>query len=393
MKKKILALAMASLMSLSLFACGGGTEKVEEVKDKVEETVEEGVDKVEDAATDVKEGAENVVEDVKDKVEDVVDTAEGATVDLSGKRFAIVVKSTGNPYNEREAAGFEEAVKEMGGDAIIKAPDAPTVEAQMAMVEELITQKVDGIAIAGNDFDALQNVLKKAMDAGIFVVSLDSAVNENSRMLHVNQADSKKIGETLVEAAFDMSGGGGEFAILSATSQAANQNIWIEYMEEALKDPKYSELKLVKIAYGDDLRDKSTSETEGLLKSYPDLKCIVAPTTVGIAAAAKVVQDKGLSDTIKVTGLGLPSEMAEYIESGTCPYMYLWNPIDVGYLAGYSLAALVQNSITGAESESFSAGRLGEYTITADPAGGTEVLLGAPFKFEPSNIGEWKTVY
>lgn len=310
-----------------------------------------------------------------------------------GKKYAIVVKNTGNPYNEKESQGFQDACKKLGAEAIVKAPDQPTAEAQISMVEALIAQKVDGIAIAGNDVDALQPVLTKAMGKGIHVISLDSSVNKDSRETHVNQADPIAIGKTLVEAAYDMMGGKGDFAILSATSQAANQNAWIAQMQTTLKDDKYKDMKLVKIAYGDDLRDKSTTETEGLIKSYPNLKCIVSPTTVGIAAASKVVVDKNLSDKIKITGLGLPSEMASYIESGVCPYMYLWNPIYVGTLGAYTLDSIVNGKITGKEGDSFTAGDLGQKKVTKAGDGGTEVLLGDPFKFDKSNIAQWKTVY
>jgi len=245
----------------------------------------------------------------------------------------------------------------------------------------------------GNDFDALQPVLLKAKAAGIKVFSLDSSVNPASRLTHVNQADSEKIGRTLIQAAYDMAQGSGEIAILSATSQASNQNLWIDYMKKELQDSKYANLKLVKIAYGDDLRDKSVSETEGLLSSFPNLKVIIAPTTVGIAAAGKVISDKGLIGKVLVTGLGLPSEMATYIENGACPYMFLWNPIDVGYLGAYTATALVGGKITGAIGDKFKAGRLGDYTITKAPDGGTEILLGPPFKFDKTNIADWKTVY
>ena len=311
----------------------------------------------------------------------------------SSNTHAIVFKSTGNPYGERQMGGFEEGIKEQGGTPILRAPDQPTAEAQIQIIEQLIAQKVASICIVGNDYDALQPVLTKAMNAGIKVYSLDSSVNPASRSTHVNQADTQAIGETLVEAAYDQAGGSGEIAILSATSQASNQNAWIAVMQETLKQPKYANLNLVKIAYGDDLRDKSTSETDALLLSYPNLKVIIAPTTVGIAAASKVITDKGLVGKIKVTGLGLPSEMADYITNGACPYMFLWNPIDVGYLGSYAAIALTEGKITGKAGESFNAGRLGNYTITPAPDGGTEVLLGPPFKFEPSNINDWKNVY
>jgi rhamnose transport system substrate-binding protein len=316
-----------------------------------------------------------------------------ATTSLAAQKYAIVFKNTGNPYGEKEMAGFKQGIEEQKLEAILRAPDAPTAEAQIQIIDQLIAQRVVSICIVGNDRDALQPVLAKAMNAGIKVFSLDSGVNAQSRLTHVNQADSEKIGRTLIQGAYDMIGGKGEIAILSATSQATNQNLWIDYMKKELTLAKYKNVKLVKVAYGDDLRDKSVSEAEGLLRSYPKLKCIIAPTTVGIAAAGKVLTDKGLKGKVFLTGLGLPSEMATYIESGVCPYMYLWNPIDVGYLGSYTATALVSKKITGAVGDKFSAGRLGDYTITAAPDGGTEVLLGPPFKFDAANIADWKTVY
>jgi rhamnose transport system substrate-binding protein len=308
------------------------------------------------------------------------------------KRFAIIFKNTGNPYGEKEMEGFKIAIEELGHEAILKAPDQPTAEAQIQMIEELISQKVDAIAVVGNDPDALQPALKKAMDQGIKVLSLDSAVNAKSRMVHVNQADPERIGRVQVQALSEMIGGKGEIAVLSATSQATNQNTWIEWMKKELEDPKYKDIKLVKVAYGDDLRDKSVSEAEALLKSYPNLKGIIAPTTVGIAAAGKVLTDKGLKGKVHLTGLGLPSEMAEYIESGVCQWMYLWNPVDVGYLSGYAAAALVDGTITGKVGDKFKAGRLGEKEVIQDGEG-TQIMLGDPFRFDSKNIAEWKTVY
>lgn len=311
-----------------------------------------------------------------------------------GDTYAIVAKSAGNPYNEKEVNGFKKAIEAQGFKVVEKTPDQPTAEQQITIIQELVAQGVKGIAIAANDEDALQPALKQAMDSGVSVTSLDSAVNSDSRQLHVNQADPKAIAEAMMDAVLDLSGGSGEFAILSATSTATNQNTWIAAMEDLMKkDEKYNKLELVKVAYGDDLRDKSTSETEALLQSYPKLKVIMSPSTVGIAAAAKVVQDKGGSGKVKVTGLGLPSEMAEYIQNGVTPYMYLWNPIDIGYMAGYAVTALADKTITGKVGDNFEAGDLGKKEVTKAPDGGTEAFLGEPFKFDQKNIDEWKDIY
>jgi rhamnose transport system substrate-binding protein len=306
---------------------------------------------------------------------------------------AIVFKSAENAFGGKLMDGFEAAITEQGGQAIRRTPDLPTVESQSRIIDQLITEKVASITLSANDFNALQPVLTKAKAAGIGIVTVDSAVNPAGRSLHVNQTDTRLIGETLVEAAYDVMGGSGDFAILSSTSHAPNQNAWIAAMEQTLMQPRYAGLNLVKIAYGDDLYDRSLSEAETLLDTYPGLKAIVSPTTIGIAAAAQVVTERRLIGKIDVTGLGFPSEMAEYIDNGSCPYMFLWSPVDLGYLAGYAAKAIADGKITGADGDGFSGGRLGDYTVILAGDGGTEVILGPPFKFEPSNINEWKDVY
>ena len=207
-----------------------------------------------------------------------------------------------------------------------------------------------------------------------------------------NEKAIKGARQEQIQAAYEMVDGNGGIAVLSATAQATNQNLWIEWMKKELEEnpEKYANTPLVKVAYGDDDPTKSTSETQALLTDS-SIKVIIAPTTVGMLAAGKVLQDK--QSDVKLTGLGLPSEMAPFIEDGTCPWMYLWNPVDIGYLSGYTMDALVKGTITGDVGGSFNAGDLGEKKITEAADGGTEVMLGDPFKFDTENIAEWKEVY
>ena len=306
--------------------------------------------------------------------------------------YAFVAKDVQNPYMQKVYDGFEKACKEIGAEPLYKGPEAATPEKQIEIINQLVAQNVAGIAIAANDADALQPALTEAMDAGIKVISLDSAVNKDSRQTHIQQADPEKIGRGLIQAAYEMVDGNGGIAVLSATAQATNQNLWIEWMKKELEEnpEKYANTPLIKVAYGDDDPTKSTSETQALLTDS-SIKVIIAPTTVGMLAAGKVLQDK--QSDVKLTGLGLPSEMAPFIEDGTCPWMYLWNPVDIGYLSGYTMDPLVKGTITGDVGGSFNAGDLGEKKITEAADGGTEVMLGDPFKFDTENIAEWKEVY
>lgn len=368
MKKKLLSVLLcASMVSALLAGCGSSSTTSSTQSTETEKPAESTEEKGDDAA---------------------------ASGDIG--TYAIIVKSAGNPYNAKQIQGFKEVIEAQGGKCITKEPEAATAEAQITMINELVAQQVDSIAIAANDTDALQPALTAAKNAGIAISSFDSSTNAASRAVHVNQAGTEIIGQTLMDAILDITGGSGQFAILSATSQATNQNAWIEAMKKVMEDSKYSGLELVDIVYGDDEYQKSVDQTQALLSNYPDLKVICAPTTVGIMAAAKVLQDQGVADKVKLTGLGLPSEMADYIgadDAHSCPYMYLWNPIDIGRLSAYTSIALAKGDITGAAGEKFTAGDMGEYEIVTAADGGTEIILGPPFKFEPSNIDEWKTVY
>lgn len=320
------------------------------------------------------------------------DAGSESNTSADSKVYAFVAKDVNNPYMKKVYEGFEKSVKEVGAEPLYKGPEAATPEKQIEIINQLVAQNVSGIAIAANDQDALQPALNEAMNAGIPVISLDSAVNKDSRMTHIQQADPEKIGRSLIQAAYEMIDGKGGIAILSATAQATNQNLWIDWMKKELEEnaDKYKDTPLVKIAYGDDDPTKSTSETQALLQN-PDIKIIIAPTTVGMLAAGKVLQDK--NSEVLLTGLGLPSEMAPFIEDGICPWMYLWNPVDIGDLAGYTLDSLVKGDITGATGDTFTAGSFGEMSVTDAADGGTEVMLGDPFKFDAENIAEWKDVY
>ena len=378
MKKRFLAALMSTAMVATLLVGCGEAAPAEAEAPATEEAATE--ETAEEAAAE--EGAE--------AAEEATEAAGGA----EGKTFAIVPKSAGNPFNEKEVEGFQEVIEAAGGTCVVNYPEEATADAQITVINSLISQGVDSIAVAANDANALQAVLMDAQDAGIKVSTFDSDAAADARMTFANQAGVQEIGQALCDAVLDISGGEGQWAIVSATSQATNQNAWIDAMKEIMaSDAKYEKLELVDIQYGDDEPELSTTVTQALLTNYPDLKVICAPTTVGIAAAAKVLQDQ--KSSVKLTGLGLPSEMAEYIgddDAHSCPYMYLWNPIDLGRLSAYISIALVNEEITGAIGDTFSCD-LADYELVDNGSGASQVILGQPFAFTPENIEEWKVVY
>jgi rhamnose transport system substrate-binding protein len=302
--------------------------------------------------------------------------------------IALLVKNLGNGFFDAADKGAEQAAKDLGDVKIIyTGPTQATPEGQIEIINSLIDQGVNAIAVSANDADALVPALKKAMDRGITVISFDSGVSKGGRMMNLYASAPDQIGDQCLKMANDLLKAKGNVAILSATSTATNQNTWIDVMKKDVGN--YPNVNLTKVVYGDDKQDKSYSEAQGLITSDPDLKVIVAPTTVGIAAAAQYVEDKGLVGKVLVTGLGLPSEMIKHVKSGAAPEFALWNPIDLGYAAttiAYNLATGKEKATAGGE---LSMGKIGKVKLDDDLSG----PMAPPFVFDSGNIDEFSKIY
>jgi rhamnose transport system substrate-binding protein len=305
-------------------------------------------------------------------------------------KIAMVVKSLGNGFFDAAHEGGKEAAKELGDvELIYTGPTAPTAEAQIEVINSLISQKVDALLISANDKDALVPITKRAAQRGIKVLSFDSGIAQAGRLLQLNPSNSALIGRKLVEMAADAAGGSGEIAILSATAQATNQNIWIAEAKKVLATPEYAKLVLVATVYGDDQSDKSYREALGLLRSHPNLKVIIAPTTVGIVASAKAVADEHLIGKVYVSGLGLPSEMAGHVKSGAVKSFAIWNPIDLGYAGTFLAYDFIKGKATGKPGEQLAAGRMGKITVEENG----EAAMAPPFVYDKSNVDRFAKIF
>jgi rhamnose transport system substrate-binding protein len=308
-------------------------------------------------------------------------TEGGGSGDLS---ITFLPKNLGNPYFDTSSTGAEEAIGEFDGTFAEVGPAEASPDAQVSYINTLTQQGVGAIAVSANDPQAICDALNEARDAGVKVVTFDSDTNTDCRDIFVNQADAEGIAKVQVDLIAEQIGGAGEIAILSASANATNQNAWIEMMEEYLASD-YPDITLVETVYGDDDDQTSFDKTAALLQTHPNLKGIISPTTVGIAAAARYLSTSEYKGKVFLTGLGTPNQMREYVEDGTVTAFALWNPADLGYLTAFAAKALIEGDITGEEGDTFDAGKLGEYEVGADGV----VLLGDPFVFDADNIGEF----
>jgi rhamnose transport system substrate-binding protein len=303
-------------------------------------------------------------------------------------RIGLVAKSLGNGFFTAVKKGGDEAAAELGSVTLIfTGPATPTAEGQIDVLNSLIAQHVDAIAVSANDPDALVPTLQRARQRGIKVISYDSAVSEAGRLVHLSPSSDPLIGETCDQlAAAAAPAGRGKIAVVSATPTSTNQNAWIAAMQQAL--PKFPGLEIVAVVYGDDVADKSYRETVALLKRYPDLAVVVSPSSVGIVAAAKAVEDEGLSGKVYVTGLGLPSELAGHVKNGTIKSFAIWNPIDLGYAAVQIATRAVRGDVAQ-PGGSISIGRLGNVTFDARGVG----PMGKPFVYDKVNIAQYASLF
>ncbi|MER6074684.1 rhamnose ABC transporter substrate-binding protein [Streptomyces sp. NPDC001817] len=349
LRRACAVLAAGTSLALALTACGGTTKN--------------------DVKNDSGSGA------AAGKADPNAATKKGLTV-------GFLPKQVNNPYFTSADKGGEKALAELGSKYKEVGPSSATdTSGQVSYVNTLTQQQVDAMAVSAQDPGALCTALKQAMKNGIKVVTYDSDTTADCRNAFVSQAGAEDLGRTEVQLLARQIGYKGQIAVLSAAQTATNQNTWIDYMKKELADPKYKNVELVKIAYGNDDAQQSFQQTQGLLQQYPDLKGIISPTTVGIKAAAQYLSGSKYKGKVKLTGLGTPNDMRKYVKNGTVDAFELWDPAKLGDLAARTAVALASGQITGQEGQTFKAGGT-TYSIGKDGV----ISLGKPTVFDAKNI-------
>ncbi|WP_370446186.1 rhamnose ABC transporter substrate-binding protein [Cryobacterium sp. Y57] len=311
-------------------------------------------------------------------------TGTAAEGDLS---ITFIPKQLNNPYTDVVLGGGKDGATAGGFAATeVVGPLEASASSQVSFINAETQAGTSVIVIAANDPDAVGPALEEARAAGAKIVAFDSDTNPDYRDVFISQVVAKDVALIQIKLLAEQIGGSGEIAILSATANATNQNEWIKFIEEELaSNPEYAEISLVAKVYGDDDDTKSFQEAQGLLQAYPNLKGIISPTTVGIAATARYLSTSNYKGTVALTGLGLPNEMRPFVKDGTVTAFALWDPAQLGYVAAFAGKALANGTITGAEGDTFDAGDLGKREVGADGI----VIVGPPTTFNADNIDDY----
>jgi rhamnose transport system substrate-binding protein len=304
-------------------------------------------------------------------------------------KIVYIPKNTGNPYFDSIIDGFKESAANTGAQFDTIGPSTPDATSQIPIIKDQLQRGVNVICISPNSPDALNQVFKEAVSKGVTMICVDADLtgNESLRTACVLPTDPKEVAKVQLDMLGEQIGFKGKFAILSATTDAPNQNLWIKYMKEFLQnDPKYKDMELIATVYGDDVDAKSNTEAEALLTKYPDLRGIIAPTTVGISAAAHVVQSAHKADQVIVTGLGRPNDMRNFVKDGTVKQFALWITKDQGYVAGELAVQLAMGKLRPERGATFQAGSKGERSFRENNI----VIASPPVVFNKDNIDQYQ---
>jgi rhamnose transport system substrate-binding protein len=313
----------------------------------------------------------------------------GASSTKKGLKIFFLPKTTTIPVFTQNAIGAKRAAKELGDTLTYNGPTDVSGPKQVPFIDAAARQGYNAIVISTPDANAVAPALKRAKAKGVKVVSYDADTAPDSRTIFVAPSTNSLIGALEVQWAGQLTGYKGEIAILSATPTSPNQNTWIKFMKKELAKPKYKNMKLVKVAYGNDEPTESAKQTQALVQAYPNLKAIIAPTTVGIQAAAQELQQEGKCGKIQLTGLGLPNDMRKYVKNGCTKKFGLWHEQNLGYLATYVAHYVVQGKLTGKLGQTFKAGKLGTFKVVVSDGNKPVVVLGPPLAFTPQNIDKF----
>jgi rhamnose transport system substrate-binding protein len=295
--------------------------------------------------------------------------------------LGMMPKAKGDPYFVSCRQGAEEAAREAGVELIWDGPTDLDPAKQNEVVEGWITRGVNVIAVSVENEAGISTVLRKARERGIKVITWDADAQKDARDFFINQATPQGIGQTLTDEAARIMNQEGEFAIITASLSAANQNEWIKHIRARLEE-KYPKIRLVDIRPSDGDRDRAFSEAQTILKVYPGVKVIMAIAAPAVPGAAEAVKQSGRKD-VKVTGLSLPNMCKPYVHDGVIDNIVLWNTTNLGYLTVHAAKAVATGQLRPGSTK-VAAGRLGEIEVRGD-----QVMLGSPFIFNKSNIDQF----
>jgi len=280
--------------------------------------------------------------------------------------IAVVPKDATNPWFVRMEEGVKKYAADTGLDVFQKGPAETDATMQAQVIQDLIAQGVDALAVVPVDPGALETVLKEAMDAGIVVVTHEGASQENT-MYDIEAFNNADYGAFIMDNLAEAMGGEGMYTTMVGHVTNASHNEWadggVAHQAEAYPNMKLLEAE-PRVESQDD-GEVAYQTAKELLKKYPDLKGIMGTSSFDAPGVARAIEELGLKGKVFTAGTGMPAANKQILVDGSVSALTLWDPADAGYamaelarqiLAGEELGDTVDLKVKGYEAMKFAEG-------------------------------------
>ncbi len=256
--------------------------------------------------------------------------------------IATVVKIAGIQWFNRMEEGVNQYAADTGANAFQVGPAQADPQQQAALIEDMIAQGVDALAVVPMSPEALEPVLARAMEAGITVITHEAASQQNVHY-DIEAFVNEDFGANLMEQLATCMGGEGEYAVFvgSLTSQTHNQ--WVDGAI-AYQQANYPNMTMVgdKNETFDDAQN-AYERAQEVLRAFPNVKGMQGSASTDVAGIGLAIEERGLEDATCVFGTSLPSIAGQYLETGAVDGIGFWDPS----VAGYAMNKLAQMVMDG----------------------------------------------
>jgi ABC-type sugar transport system substrate-binding protein len=298
--------------------------------------------------------------------------------------IVIMPKLVGIPYYVSvKRDGVDRAAAELPDARIIwLGPSQPLVQRQIRLIKKILPLQPDVIAVAANDAQKIQPILKQAADQGCHIMSWDA--DTNFREIFVNLVDYQQFGNNLVQTLVQQMGSQGRIAIVTTSFSAPNQSRWIKAIQQTISS-FYPGLSIVAIRPAGESTENAMRITKGIIRDFPGIKGIIALGAPNLPGAAQALASLNLEQSIALTGNSTPNMMKPHVKKGIVKRFWAWDVPNHGYLSVYTAYNLARGRI--AAGKPFVAGKLGTFVPRKD-ARGLFIIPGDPLTFDAENIDE-----
>jgi simple sugar transport system substrate-binding protein len=262
------------------------------------------------------------------------------------KKYNIVtvVKISGIQWFNRMEEGVKKFAADTGNNAYQVGPAKADAQLQVQLLEDAIAQKVDAITVVPFAPEALEPVLKKAMDAGIKVVSHEASAIQNVDW-DIEAFQNAAYGEHFMKKLGECMGGKGEYAVFVGSLTSKSHNEWVDAAIAYQKD-KFPDMKMVgsKNETADD-QQQADAKTQELLRAFPNVRGFQGSASTDVAGVGLAIEERGMNDATCVVGTSLPSIATQYLDTGAVDMISFWAPA----LAGYAMNTVAVMLLDGKE--------------------------------------------